>query len=150
MLKTTLDSRRNDSQESFALTWSSAVRRRRIPHPKGVTGRPSPRRQLTWQPLAAFFSKPKLLALIAFIALCHLKPVFADTIPVRQTDGPIHGFLLLQTLDGKTIGEGDLIETLRAGTVKTQTILRFHDGSYYEETSEFTQHGQFRLLSNHL
>lgn len=69
---------------------------------------------------------------------------------MRQTDGPIHGFLLLQTLDGKTIGEGDLIETLRAGTVKTQTILRFHDGSYYEETSEFTQHGQFRLLSNHL
>jgi len=29
-------------------------------------------------------------------------------------------------------------------------IFRFHDGSFYEETSEFSQRGQFRFLRSHL
>src|SRR5579872_494658 len=153
MLKRTLDSQKKGSQKCCELTWWRGARRQRVPHLKGphlkgMLGRPVPRCQLAWQPLPVLPSK--LLALIAFIALCLLRPAFADTIPVRQSDGPVHGFLLLQTLDGKTIGEGDLIETVKAGTAKTQMVLRFHDGSYYEETSEFSQRGQFRLLSNHL
>lgn len=153
MLKTTLDSpkiedsREKDSQKSFALTWPWASESPKI-HLKGVNGPLASRCPPAWQPVLAL--PFKLLALIAFIAVCQLRPAFAETIPVRQTDGPVHGFLLLQTLDGKTIGEGDLIETVKAATAKTQMILRFHDGSYYEETSEFTQRGQFRLLSNHL
>ena len=79
-----------------------------------------------------------------------LRPVFAETIPVRQMEGSLHGFLVLQTLDGKTIAEGDLIETAKAAAVKVQMIFRFYDGSYYEETSEVSQRGQFRLLRNHL
>jgi hypothetical protein len=92
----------------------------------------------------------KLLTLIALIAVSQVRPASAETIPVRQTEGPTHGFLVLQTLDDKAIAEGDLIETLKGATVKTQTIFHFHDGSYYEETSEFSQHGQFRFLSDHL
>ncbi len=65
-------------------------------------------------------------------------------------EGSLHGFLVLQTLDGKTIAEGDLIETAKAAVVKVQMVFHFHDGSYYEETSEFSQRGQFRLLRNHL
>jgi hypothetical protein len=65
-------------------------------------------------------------------------------------EGSLHGFLVLQTLDGKTIAEGDLIETAKSAAVKVQMIFRFHDGSYYEETSEFSQRGQFRLVRNHL
>ncbi len=148
MLKTTLDLKNKDSQESCEVTWWRVARKLRILHPKGVTGRSALPRQLDRQPLRDLCSA--LLVLLAFITLLQLKPVFADTIPVRQTDGPVHGFLLLRTLDGKAIGEGDFIETVKAATVKTQMILRFHDGSYYEETTEFTQHGQFRLLSNHL
>ena len=79
-----------------------------------------------------------------------MPPVFAETMAVRQMEGSLHGFLVLQTLDGKTIAEGDLIETAKAAAVKVQMIFRFHDGSYYEETTEFSQRGQFRLLRNHL
>ncbi len=79
-----------------------------------------------------------------------LCPVFAEPIAVRQMEGSLHGFLVLQTLDGKTIAEGDLIETAKAAAVKVQMVFRFHDGSYYEEASEFSQRGQFRLLRNHL
>jgi hypothetical protein len=152
MLKTTSDSQNKDSkskdsQKSFEAVWSWTARKLRIPHLKGVTGRPASPCQLK-QPLWTLSFR--LLALIAFIAIWQLKPVFADTVPVRQTDGPVHGFLLVKTLDGKTIGEGDLTETVKAATVRMQTILRFYDGSYYEETSEFSQRGQFRLLRNHL
>ena len=76
--------------------------------------------------------------------------MFADTIAARQMEGSLHGFLVLQTQDGKTIAEGDLIETAKGAAVKVQMVFRFHDGSYYEETSEFSQRGQFRLLRNHL
>ena len=69
---------------------------------------------------------------------------------MRHAEGSIHGFLVVQTLDGMTIAEGDLIETAKGATVKIQTSYHFHDGSVYEETGEFSQQGQFRLLSNHL
>lgn len=147
VLKTILGSQKRDSQKGFHLTGWPAVRKLRIPHLKGVTGLPASPCQLR-QPLWALSFQ--LLALIVFIAICQLTPAFADTIPVRQTDGPVHGFLLLQTLDGKAVGEGDIIETVKAATAKTRMILRFYDGSYYEEATEFTQRGQFRLLSNHL
>ena len=91
-----------------------------------------------------------LLVLIVLSTGSLLRPVFAETIAVRQMEGSLHGFLVLQTLDGKTIAEGDLIETAKGAAVKVQMIFRFHDGSYYEETSEFSQRGQFRLLRNHL
>ena len=91
-----------------------------------------------------------LLVLIVLSTGSLLRPVFAETIAVRQMEGSLHGFLVLQTLDGKTIAEGDLIETAKGAAVKVQMIFRFHDGSFYEETSEFSQRGQFRLLRNHL
>jgi hypothetical protein len=92
----------------------------------------------------------KPFVLIALLALSLPRPAAAETIPVRQTEGSIHGFLVVQRLDGKTIADGDLIETVKGATVKIQTSYHFHDGSLYEETSEFSQRGQFRLLSNHL
>lgn len=66
---------------------------------------------------------------------------------MRQPEGSLHAFLVVQTLDGKTIAEGDLIQTVKGATVKIQMSCHFHDGSLYEETSEFSQQGQFRLLS---
>src|ERR1700722_1097546 len=119
-----------------------------MPHLKGVnrlrrilSERPSHPRQARTS---------KLLPLILLMTGSLLRPVFAETIPVRQMEGSLHGFLVLQTLDGKTIAEGDLIETAKAAVVKVQMIFRFYDGSYYEETSEVSQRGQFRLLRNHL
>lgn len=113
-----------------------------------MNAQPASPSQFTWQPLPA--RRSKLLVLLAFAAIWQLTPASAETIPVRQLEGSIHAFLLLQTLDGKTIAEGDLIEIAKATKVKIQTSYRFHDGSFFEETSEFSQRGQFRLLSNHL
>ena len=65
-------------------------------------------------------------------------------------EGPTHAFLVLQTLDGKIVAEGDLIETLKGATVKTETVLHFYDGSLYDETTEFTEQNEFRFANDHL
>ena len=92
----------------------------------------------------------RLTILAVFCISIHVLRAFADAIPVREFEGPIHAFLVVQTLDGKTIAEGDLIETLKGATLKTQTIFHFHDGSFYEETTEFAEQGQFRFLNDHV
>ena len=126
----------------------TGARTLRIPHLKGVIVRRSLLCQRAGQPRHGLTCN--LLVLIVLSTGSLLRPVFAETIAVRQMEGSLHGFLVLQTLDGKTIAEGDLIETAKGAAVKVQMIFRFHDGSYYEETSEFSQRGQFRLLRNHL
>src|SRR5436190_74384 len=37
-------------------------------------------------------------------------PLFAEPVPVRHTEGLVHGFLVLRTIDGKTVAEGDQTE----------------------------------------
>jgi hypothetical protein len=93
---------------------------------------------------------PEPFALIALLAFSLPRPASAETISVREAEGSIHAFLVVQTLDGKTIADGDLIENVKGATVKIQTSYHFHDGSLYEETSDFSQSGQFRLLTNRL
>jgi len=67
----------------------------------------------------------KLLVFAAAFLLFGSDRLLSETIRVRVIEGPTHAFLVLQTLDGKTIAEGDLIETLKGATVKTETVLRF-------------------------
>jgi hypothetical protein len=122
----------------------------RIPHLKGVNRLRRLLCERAGQPRHALAFKLLVLTVLITVTGLLLRPVFAETIAVRQMEGSLHGFLVLQTLDGKTIAEGDLIETATAAAVKVQVVFHFHDSSYYEETSEFSQRGQFRLLRNHL
>src|SRR5579862_8903908 len=76
--------------------------------------------------------------------------ILADSISVRYTEGMTHGFLVLQDLDGKTIAEGDLVQSTKGNRVTDRMTFHFKDGSLYDETFVFTQRGTFRLLSDHL
>lgn len=77
-------------------------------------------------------------------------PVVAQPVAVRFSEGLIHGFLTLRTLDGKLVANGDLIQKAQGDRVTSRLIFRFKDGSIRDETSVFTQRGTFRLLTNHL
>ena len=77
-------------------------------------------------------------------------PATADTVVVREPEGLVHGFLELSALDGKTLADGDLLQTSRGGRVTSRLLFRFRDGSVYDETSIYTQKGRFRLVSNHM
>jgi hypothetical protein len=73
-----------------------------------------------------------------------------EPVAVKHTEGIVHGFLALRTLDGDTIANGDLIQVARGLRVTTRLIFHFKDGSLHDETAVFSQRGQFRLVSDHL
>jgi hypothetical protein len=83
-------------------------------------------------------------------ALIPFGAVFADSVAVRYPEGLTHGFLVLRTLDGKSIADGQLTQDVEGARVKAHLIFRFKDGSLYEDTTWFSQRGTFRLLSDHL
>jgi hypothetical protein len=88
------------------------------------------------------------LALLACLVL--LPPLLAEQIPARYAEGVVHGFLVLRTTDGKAIADGDLSQVVERGRVTDHLMFHFMDGSILEETTVFSQHGRFRLLSDHL
>src|SRR4051794_4547213 len=101
-------------------------------------------------------TKPRFLRLIqraamAVFALAILPgSASGEPVTVRYAEGIVHGFLVLRTMDGKTLADGDLIQTARGTTVTSRLVFRFKDGSIHDETAVFSQRGQFRLASDHL
>jgi hypothetical protein len=87
-----------------------------------------------------------------FLLACLLQAAAspAETVAVRYPEGVAHGFLVLRTQDGKPIADGDSTQVARGGRVTNRMRFRFTDGSIYEETTVFSQHGTFRLLSDHV
>jgi hypothetical protein len=85
-----------------------------------------------------------------FLLACLLQPTAspAETVAVRYPEGVSHGFLVLRTPEGKAIADGDSTQVARGDHVTSRMQFRFKDGSIYEETTVFSQHGAFRLLSD--
>src|SRR5438270_10140084 len=88
--------------------------------------------------------------LLACAAMLQPNALFADTIPVRHTEGLIHGFLGVRTLEGKALADGQMTQDAQGDRVTNHLTFRFKDGSIYEDTTIFSQRGTFRLLSDHL
>jgi hypothetical protein len=74
----------------------------------------------------------------------------AEQVAVRHTEGLVHGFLVLRTLDGTLLADGDLLQTARGSRVTSRLVFHFRDGSLHDETTVFLQQQQFRLISDHL
>jgi hypothetical protein len=89
---------------------------------------------------------------VILIAACFLcgASLSASPVGVRYKEGLIHGFLVLSTLDGNPIAEGDLAQVVHGDRVTSQLVFRFKDGSRQEETTVFSQRGDFHLISYHL
>jgi len=95
--------------------------------------------------------RSQLFAII-LISACFLCGVSmsASPVEVRYKEGLIHGFLVLSTIDGNPIAEGDLAQLVHGDRVTSQLVFRFKDGSRQEETTVFSQRANFRLISYHL
>jgi len=74
----------------------------------------------------------------------------AGQVPVRYTEGLVHGFLVLNTPEGETLAHGDLSQTAHGGNVTSRLTFHFKDGSQREETAVFSQQRYFHLLRYHL
>jgi len=73
----------------------------------------------------------------------------AEQVPVRQSRGTVHGFLVVRDDDGKQIALGDSVDVAHGDRVTSHLTYRFRDGSIDEETTVFSQRGVFRLISDH-
>ena len=94
--------------------------------------------------------RSKLLVLFASIFLFWAGPLHGQTVAVRHAEGLVHGFLILRTLDGTPVADGDLIQTSRGDRVTTRLVFHFKDGSIHDETAVYSQRQRFRLITHHL
>ena len=85
-------------------------------------------------------------SIVVFTALIAL----AEPVAVRHTEGLIHGFLVLRTLEGELLADGDLTQVVHGDRVTNRLTFHFKDGSVHEETAVFSQRHTFRLLTDHL
>ena len=104
---------------------------------------PAAERSLLVHERSPFISYP------ASCLLIYSRLSLADQIPVRYTEGSVHGYLAIRSLDGKIVGSGDLIQTVHGQRVVSRLVYRFKDGSIDDDTAVFTQSGHFRLISDH-
>ena len=88
--------------------------------------------------------------LLAALGLLSGSALRSETVPVRHTEGLLHGFLVLRTMQAETIADGDWIQTTRGDRVTDHLVFRFSDGSTHYETAVFSQRRSFRLLNAHL
>ena len=89
-------------------------------------------------------------AALALGILGSAETLSAEWVAVRHPEGLVHGFLVLKSVDGKTIADGDLIQTSRGNRVTSRLVFHFQDGSVQDETTVFTQNGRFHLVSDRL
>lgn len=87
--------------------------------------------------------------LVSSILLLPSRAVLADQVPVRHVEGTLHGFLIIRGENGKELAAGDLIQTVEGDRLTSDLVFHFKDGSIDDETAVFSQHGNFRLLSDH-
>ena len=72
-----------------------------------------------------------------------------SNVEVHYQEGLTHGFLVLRTLDGTPIAEGDLTEVAHGSQVTSRLTYHFKDGSLQDETTVFSQRKVFSLISYH-
>jgi hypothetical protein len=74
----------------------------------------------------------------------------AEPVAVRHTEGSLRGFLVLRTLDGQVLADGELTQTVRGDRVTARLLFRFKDGSTHEETTVYSQREQLKLISDRI
>jgi hypothetical protein len=91
-----------------------------------------------------------LVMVLAYAVLFSINTATAEPVSVRYAEGVMHGFLKLQTVEGKTLAWGETTQVARGDRVTSHLVFRFLDGSIHEETTVFSQRGTFRLVRDRL
>jgi hypothetical protein len=86
---------------------------------------------------------------VILLALTLRSVVHADAIPVRYVQGAVHGFVELRDDNGHIVAYGDVTRTIHGASVTSRTTFHFKDGSLDDETTVFSQHHTFRLITDH-
>ncbi|MEO6306577.1 MAG: hypothetical protein ABIO96_00935 [Nitrospiraceae bacterium] len=88
-----------------------------------------------------------IMTLVALVST----PVNAGPIAVRFPEGMTHGFLLVRSLSGALLGQGEMTQVLKEGDlVESRLVFRFKDGSLHDEKVAFSQQRVFTMISYRL
>lgn len=94
-----------------------------------------------------------IVGLAMVIAIVEFMSTPSDAAPIeaRFPEDETHGRLLVRTLAGETIGQGEMTQAIREGDlVENRLVFRFKDGSLHDEKVTFSQLGVFMLMSYRL
>jgi len=72
----------------------------------------------------------------------------ADPVPVRHVGGTIRGLLELRAENGRVIASGDITRVARGDRITSRIVFHFKDGSIDDETTVFSQHRTFQLITD--
>jgi len=87
---------------------------------------------------------------MAALLVCAIQPrLHADPTLVRKVQGTYHGFLELRSPDGQVVAYGDSTQVVHGDRITSETLFTFKDGSIDDETTVYTQHHTFQLISDH-
>ena len=92
----------------------------------------------------------RALLLALLLVLLRSGLASAEQVRVLHSEGLTHGFLVLRTLDGKPLADGEITQFAEGHLVKTHLVFHFKDGSVYEEHARLSQDGKFKLVSDHV
>lgn len=93
------------------------------------------------------------MVLVGAALAASLWPECVGAVPVRMRfpEGPAHGFIVLSDARSRAVlAHGEVIQWLEGRTVASRLVIRFDDGSLYDEVVRFTQRPVFRVTSYHL
>src|SRR5687768_15651232 len=85
---------------------------------------------------------------LAFAAVAWPALLAAEPVAVRYPEGSLHGFVVVSSLDGKLLADGDATQTVDGDRVTARLVFNFKDGSLMEQTTVYSQRQHFRLISD--
>jgi hypothetical protein len=85
--------------------------------------------------------------LAATLAVGMVAPAAADPVTVRFPEGTTHGFLILRSLQGQTLAQGELTAVPRGDRMESRLTWRFRDGSLQDEFVTYLQRPVLTLQS---
>jgi hypothetical protein len=92
-----------------------------------------------------------MAAILVVIAVLVYSSTDAAPVEVRFLEGVTHGYLVVRSQGGETIGQGELTQVVKErDLVESRLVIRFKDGSLYDEKVTFSQQRVFTIIRYHL
>lgn len=70
------------------------------------------------------------------------------SVPARRKQEPMRQFLVVKSLDGTVIADGEESSTFEGNRVRSDLVFHFRDGSLDEQVTVFTQDQVFHLIND--
>lgn len=87
------------------------------------------------------------VAVLLALAVLAYSSANAAPVAVRFPEGMAHGFLLVRSLTGEIVGQGEMTQVVKEGDlVESRLIFNFKDGSLHDERVTFLQQRVFTML----